>query len=398
MKPDKQTGITLIELMIAQTLALVVIGGALSLIAPAISLAEQQRASASVQETGRLVMEALTHDIAGAGFGGCGGPDQRTSIINTGDANLSNRLQRWAYTPFRNRIIRAGDNAEVDQWMGDDWNTRRFRKDEHWYGDLLMIQSPAPGEAELVAHFPEQQQFLVTGDQRRRFQRGALVEVSDCIQSVLLQINSSAEPSFDPDQDVTRISYDSDHSANCPLVALERDRSGHINPAEPVASSSCSADHERPGYRFRPGSRIWSINSHLYYLGIQPGTSYPSLYRTGNAVNASRVNTEVVAEGVENLRFLAGFDADGDGAPDRYGQGRQLANEEITSIRIWAQVTSLDGRGRGVRSSDVGFPDEDGMLTDCAPRSHPVANCPPVGDYGASREVFFREVQLRNAT
>lgn len=81
---NRQQGVTLVELMVAMTLGLIVIGGAVSL-----TLANRRSYSTSeglsqVQEGARTAFELLARDIRQAGISGCDNTGRIANVLNTG--------------------------------------------------------------------------------------------------------------------------------------------------------------------------------------------------------------------------------------------------------------------------------------------------------------------------
>lgn len=83
----KQTGLSLIELMISITLGLILMAGVVQMFISSKSVFTTQQSMSRIQETGRLAIEFLSRDIRMAGFYGCFRP-------NAADANR--RLQNDA--------------------------------------------------------------------------------------------------------------------------------------------------------------------------------------------------------------------------------------------------------------------------------------------------------------
>jgi len=70
----RQAGFSMVELMVALTLSLILIGGVLSLVySSKVTYLENERV-AGTQEGGRAAFELLLRDLRGSGFQGCAKP------------------------------------------------------------------------------------------------------------------------------------------------------------------------------------------------------------------------------------------------------------------------------------------------------------------------------------
>jgi type IV pilus assembly protein PilW len=73
-------------------------------------------------------------------------------------------------------------------------------------------------------------------------------------------------------------------------------------------------------------SRIWEYQHHVYFIDIENGI--PVLSRKTLTAKGME-NDEQLVEGIENIRFLYGFDDDGDGTPNSY-----LPESDVTPL-MW---------------------------------------------------------------
>ncbi len=89
----KQSGMTLVEIMIAMTLGLVLTGGVIQLFLTSKQTFRMNEAMALVQESGRFALETIARDLRMAGYQGCADPGSviSESIVtnNSPTANLS---------------------------------------------------------------------------------------------------------------------------------------------------------------------------------------------------------------------------------------------------------------------------------------------------------------------
>ena len=76
MSTSKQSGVTLVELMVAMTLGLVILGSALQVFSANKQSFRLSQALARIQEDGRFAMQSMARDIRMAGYVGCSSRQQ----------------------------------------------------------------------------------------------------------------------------------------------------------------------------------------------------------------------------------------------------------------------------------------------------------------------------------
>lgn len=94
-------------------------------------------------------------------------------------------------------------------------------------------------------------------------------------------------------------------------------------------------------------ARIWEYQHHVYY--IDEANNIPMLNRKTLSATGMK-NDEQLVEGVENIRFLYGFDNDGDSTPDRYIPAENVTSlmwdnesfQRLVAIKIYVLVRSTE--------------------------------------------------------
>lgn len=124
--PNKQAGLSLIELMISITLGLILMAGVVQMFVSSKSVFTTQQSMSRIQETGRLAIEFLSRDIRMAGFYGCFRPNiadpnrrlqNNTLVINSLYGNFGEAIR--AYTAKGNltaaeRAYLSGSEIQAD--------------------------------------------------------------------------------------------------------------------------------------------------------------------------------------------------------------------------------------------------------------------------------------------
>lgn len=136
-----------------------------------------------------------------------------------------------------------------------------------------------------------------------------------------------------------------------------------------------------------PGGSAWEYQYEVFYIRRDPDADEntpPRLSRKFLSWNgaAMELATEDLADGVENLRLLFGFDTDGDGAADRYSSLADIGAGD------WPQVVSVEVYML-VRSATKDF-----QYTDAKTYQVGDAVATPGDNY--RRMVSFTSVSLRN--
>ena len=94
-----------------------------------------------------------------------------------------------------------------------------------------------------------------------------------------------------------------------------------------------------------PNGRAWEYLSYVYYIQDGGDAAPPALARKrlqwDGSTSSLQMVTEVVADGVEALRVLYGFDTNNDGDPDTFAPASGVTNwDGVVSARIYLLVRS----------------------------------------------------------
>src|SRR5690606_10267500 len=291
---NKQRGFSLVELMIAITLGLILTTGIIQVFLSSRLVYTTQQAMSRIQETGRLGMEFLGHDIRMAGFMGCSTRDEDVPITNTlnnpntfaNDFNEGIRGYRIGSVNLPAGHGLAGHNNAAPT-NGTDAVVIRSAG-----GNSVEVLDNNNG-AQLFVSFNGTQAGICPGatDQHSGICEGDILVVTDCAKARIFQATQVTKTGGKNEVNVV-------HSA------------GAGSPGNAVSGWGGSSDPD-PGNRFGPGSDVIVVQTISYF--IAPGISG----RTSLWQNIRGVNQELL-EGVQNMRLLYGFDADNNGSPDNY--------------------------------------------------------------------------------
>ena len=326
-------GFSLVELMVAITVGLIVLGGATTVMVNSNKNYKIQEDLARIQENARFAMEFLTRDIRETGYFGCiddvsqvwdhvvGGSG---TLFDTKPIEGSESAGNWL--PLSPTPVAAPSNMVP----GTDGITLRKLDPS----TALNIGTPYMGQPSgniKVIVPPSGDTGLIQGD---------IVAVTDCDSTDIFQISNN-----NPDAGVLVHSTGNstspgNTSAGCPNLG---------------AGNSCSTGG---GGNIHCLCKVYEGEAQIvkfiavrYFIGTTPqGTT--ALFRQGISVvggTAAAQDLEVV-EGIENLQILYGRDTDGDGIPDQYRDAASIGTTEadwagVVSVRIGLLAGSVDELG-----------------------------------------------------
>ncbi len=291
----KQRGLTLVEIMVALTIGMVLLGGVITILVSSQQTHRVNEALARIQENSRFAFQLLSRDIRMAGYMGCAG--EGTVPVNTLNSatdylwNFNQPIQGFeaagsSWTPVLSTEITSPMNGrDILVIRGVDG------------ADTRVIQHPGgtpPGSADLK---------LTAGS---GLQDDDIVLVTDCLAAAVFQI--------------TNIS-----------TSAVQDNVVHNTGAGVPGNAT-----QNLGQSFE-GGEIVRITTRSYYVRTNPDGN-PSLYwRQGNAA------AEELVEGVEDMQLDYGVDTDGDRAADSYQTADAVVDwANVVSVRINLLMQSVE--------------------------------------------------------
>jgi type IV pilus assembly protein PilW len=343
MSAGRQRGFSLVELMVALSLSLLLMAGALSILySSRLSYTENDRI-ARLQEAGRTVVELMLRDSRPAGYQGCSRPvfgDEFSNGLNGAATLLWNFAEPVAgfnavgagWSPGLNALITplATEGSDVLALRTTRQGQPLFRTN----APVTNMADPIEVDRDAGATVPANTPMIIT----------------DC-EGAAVFMATTFVPGVD---DVT--------------AEIE-----HVTGGLPGNVS----DNLARG--FDVGALVMPVETIIYYVRPSATGAGPSLWqRVGNAA------PQELIEGVENLQVTYGVDTDGD----------QLANAYVPASPglDWRQVLSISIAVL-IRSQE-----ESGVERDN--RTYTLLDEPPLGPFNDRRlrSVFTTTVVLRNRT
>jgi type IV pilus assembly protein PilW len=331
-----QRGFSLVELMVALTLSLVLMAGALSVLySSRLSYRENDRI-ARLQEAGRTAVELLLRDARPAGYIGCSRPvfgDEFSNGLAGGTSLLTN---------FTDPV--AGFEAGASDW------TPAL--------DTGLIPSATAGSDVLVLRSTRQGQPV--------FRTNTPVVNTATALSVDRSVGTSV-PANTP-------MIISDCQGSAVFMATAFTGAGATATIEHIAGANASANLARG---FDTGALVMPVQTIIYYVRDASDGSGPALWQRVDGADP----VELIG-GVENLQVLYGVDTDNDLLANDYRSAATVTN--------WQQVISLSV-ALLIRSTETGVERDNRVYTLLD------GTVGPFNDR-RQRSVFTTTVVLRNRT
>lgn len=304
----RQSGIGLVEIMIAMLLGLIVITGVISVVSANGQAYRTNAGLAQVQESARTGFELLARRIREAGTTGCG---------NINIANTVNNADEW---------------WQLDDWIAEPWNVIRG-----FQGDPL---APVPATGPVGDRVPGTDALLLQGlDDIGRY-------VTDH-NPPAAQFKINAATTEIANDDILMV-CDFDHAAIFQVTNYNSSNRTIVHNTGTGTIGNCSKGLGFPtdcgsvtgnAYQYGPNSLIARFATELWYVGWngRPDEGGRSLFRQRLAGGATTEVTEFVA-GVTDLqvRFRENAETEFEEDPDAWGA--------VTAVEATLTVASTDAR------------------------------------------------------
>jgi type IV pilus assembly protein PilW len=336
----RMDGFSLVELMVAMTLSLVLLAGALSILYTSkVTYTENERV-ARLQEAGRTVVELILRDARAAGYVGCSRPLRTEDFVNglAGSGTLPYNLQQpllgFDTAPATAGWLPALDASILNAAPGSDVvAVRSSRQGQPIFRTTGPVNPLTPG-------------IPVTRAANVVVPTNTPMIISDCRGASVFWPSGVATPT--------------------PTTATI----AHA-PGGPPGNTGPSLTRG-----FEIGAQVTPVQTVVYYVRLDAVTGLPALWQKIGA-NPARP----LIEGVENMQITYGEDTTADQLADRYVTADMVGN--------WANVISFS------ISILVRSEDETGLDVDNRTYNLLGTNVGPFTDR-RQRSVFTTTVTLRN--
>ena len=288
-----QTGISLVEIMVALVISLFLLAGIVQVYTGNRATFSFTNALAEIQENGRFALDTISQDLRLAGEWGC------IPFDSSDTSNINNTL---------NGATVAGYSTALHDFVGEEAIEGTNNDGSNGFSDSLTIRGGKPGQANVESPFTPPATGEITIDGNSRIGGNDFVLIMRCGVNDLL---------IDEEADIMRVTASTYDTANDQTkLTLAGNKS----------------------QRYENDASVIELQTVTY--SIEPsaiGTNEPTLIRSefGNA--------QELVEGIEDMQIRYGVDDDGDRFPNQYLDADNVPDfEDVVAVRIMLLVRSLD--------------------------------------------------------
>lgn len=291
----KQQGLTLVEIMVAMTIGLVLLGGVATVMSSSQSTYRVNETVARMQESARYAFQLLSRDIRMAGYRGCRGDIVTINNVLNGKTNYL-----WNFEQPLEGFEARGANSWAPALPSEVTSPLKER-------DIIVVRGVEGNYSKVISHTSESADLVVGASSD--IAAGDTVLVSNCQGTAIFKAT------------------DVSNASGQKIIAHAAVGAGGS------AGSNASAALGKP---FKDGEVV-QISTRSYYIRNNPA-GIPSLYWKRGSQRA-----EELVEGIENMQIQYGEDTDGDKTIDVYHKADEVTNwENVVSVRIDLLVQSVE--------------------------------------------------------
>lgn len=325
----RETGLSLVELMVALTVGVILLAGVVSVFLSSRQSYGINNAVAQVQESGRFALHFLQNDTRMAGYMGCTRSVSTNSILNGGGVpfDFSNGIVGYNYNgtgPSGSYTIAAENPAPVSSGNYSSWTSGPPGASTPLdtslpppiAGSDVLVVRHTVGDPATVTKMPGGGQSAnlfvssVTG-----INIGAILVITNCVQATAFQATNV-------------------NSQNQLIVHATKGTPGN----QPSAKLSDA---------YANGGQVVNVDTVVYYIS-QGADGSPSLFSADIAPVSGAVNgfsnAKELVSGIESMQILYGVDTTGSGAVSQYVTADQVPDwQSVVSVEIGLLVRSATG-------------------------------------------------------
>lgn len=278
MSPRIQSGFGLVELMIAMTIGLILLGGIGYVFLGSRGAFRTTENLSRMQENARYALDMMSRDIRMAGYVGCGNMASIPvkTIANPPVPDIASGKALIGY-----------DNGA--SWANPSGVTRAA-------GDVLSIMAAFGGGVSLTGNVAPQNANIQVDGNPDGFEAGDVLVVTNCVNADIFK--------------ATTVS-----TGSSTVITL--------------AHANSSNTGNRVG-TYGPDAFVMRMNQYSYFIGTNTAGNR-ALYRVGLSGNA-----EELVENVQDMQFRYGLDTNADGAVDSFsptpGNWAQVASVTVNLL------------------------------------------------------------------
>jgi type IV pilus assembly protein PilW len=287
----KQFGYSLIELMIAITIGLIVLGAVSSVFLTSNQTNKTQDNLARLQENARFVLNKMETDIRMAGYRGCLGRKGRTNdLVNSPATAVTNVINGITYNDDLAFSL-LGYNATGSGWF-PILNTTGTPTAPSQNSDVITVRLGVGTGAQLTGAMANASADIPVASNADSLTVGDTALIADCVASTVFKVTAVS---------ATTITHGTGANTTANL-----------------------------GRAFGSDATVMPVSTVTYYVAPSSDlTNGLSLWRKTN------LTYEELADGVETLKILYGEDLNGDLSPDKYVTANNVTNmNNVIAIKL----------------------------------------------------------------
>ncbi len=284
----RQHGLSLIELMIAITLGLVLIGGVINMFAASKQSNRIQNSLAELQDNARFALDTLSYDIRLAGFSGCNSASTPNNASATNTLpNFSIGIQGYEY---------SADPANDINLYGADTNKELLNSEVLANTDIITVRYASPYRDDVYAVSSVSNQNTVTLATAANLESGTPLIISDCVGSDIFIASTGS----------TGSTVNTQNSGTTPTFSKEYDNEAEIS----------------------------KLIYRTYF--IETGTNILKRKDVRKWGTSASVVETAILEGFEDMQIEYGIDINGNGSLIKY-----IDASTVTTNNEWNSVSSV---------------------------------------------------------
>lgn len=295
-----QRGFTLVELMVAITIGLFLVGAVSTLFVNTRGSFDYASELARIQETGRFALSTIARDVRMAGYNGCGlGINNTANVVNGGTSNPLLDFQ----TPIRGYEASAAP-ASIQTPSGD--------RPINGTDVIILIGVDTSNELVVKAHNPVAAQIDTN---IHSVKPGEILLITDCSKASLFQVTGPT------------------NTNNNATNVVHNTGTGTPGNCYKTLGASCGAGSTT--YTYKPGSSLLRVSSNAYFIAnssLGDGTRALWSMQLEGSTNGGSIARELLV-GVYDMQI-------------QYGIGSNNSTTSFVSdagtIGDWSQVRSIN--------------------------------------------------------
>ena len=312
----KQSGLSLIELMIALVIGLLLTAAVVQMFVASKTTYAMQTSLAQMQENARFAMEFIARDLRTAGYMGC---SKYTSLSNTLNDENGDVLSDYDLGVPLVMVDNYDASVAVDIPLPSSVSPLEG-------SDIINVKTASTDDSCMIESHNASAASIHCQD-NHNYESGQILLVSDCAHSAIFQQSNTN---------------------NNGTISVIDHNTGNGSPGNCSKGlgfpTDCTTTNGN-AYTFPSGAFIQAFESYSYYLAMNDfgDFSQPALYRASLSYSSgtSTLRGQELVEGVEDMQITYGLDLDDDGDADTYRTGSGLDMSQVVAIRVSLLIRSI---------------------------------------------------------